>query len=78
MQLVRTTIRLKDTLKKAVERKAFDDDMTLQEIFNDALEKYLDQEGRKEAKRIVFGTHRLGVNLDNLTRDDYYSEPDVS
>lgn len=78
MELVRTTLRLKPNLKKAAERKALEEDMTLQEIFNDALEKYLEQEGRKEARKIVFGTHRLGAPLDNLTRDDYYPDPDAS
>ena len=78
MQLVRTTLRLKPNLKKAAERKALEEDTTLQEIFNMALEKYLESEGKKEAKRIVFGTHRLGAPLDNLTRDDYYPDPDVS
>jgi hypothetical protein len=75
MQLVRTTIRLNEQLKKAVERKAFEENKTLQDIFNCALENYLEQEGKKSAKKILFRTHNLGAPLDNLTRDDYYSNP---
>ena len=53
---------------------ALKEDTTLQAIFNKALENYLNQEDKKEAKKIVFKTHNLGVALDNLTRDDYYDE----
>lgn len=73
--LVRTTLRVKDNLKKAAEQKALQDDITLQEIFNRALEHYLQKEAKKEAKKIVFKTHDLGVPLDNLTRKDFYPEP---
>lgn len=75
MQLVRTTLRLKPNLKKAAEHLALEENTTLQEIFNMALEKYLDQVGRKEARKIVFMNHDLGAPLDNLTRDDYYPDP---
>lgn len=75
MQLVRTTLRIKTTLKKAVEKKALEQDTTLQELFNLALERYLEEEGKKEAKKIVFKTHNLGAPLDNLRREDYYSDP---
>lgn len=72
MQLVRTTVRLNEQLKKIAERKALDENKSLQEILNRALEIYLEEEGKKEAKRIVFKTHNLGKPLDNLTRADYY------
>jgi uncharacterized membrane protein YukC len=72
MQLIRTTVRLNEQLKKSAERKALDDNKSLQEILNLALEKYLEEEGKKEAKRIVFKTHNLGKPLDNLTRADFY------
>ena len=75
MQLVRTTIRLNSQLKKFAERKALEDDISLQKIVNIALEKYLEDEGKKEAKKIIFKTHHLGKPLDNLTRDDYYQDP---
>ena len=75
MQLIRTTIRLKSQLKKIAEHKALEENSTLQEIVNTALEKYLDSEGKKEAKQIIFKTHHLGEPLDNLTRDDYYQDP---
>lgn len=75
MQLVRTTIRLREPLKKAAERIALEENTTLQEIFNRALENYMQQEGRKEAKKIVFITHDLGAPLDNLRRKDYYPDP---
>lgn len=75
MQLVRTTLKLRKDLKKEAERKAWEDDTTLQELFNKALENYLYKQARKEAKKIVFKTHHLGEPLDNLTRDDYYQDP---
>ncbi len=73
--LVRTTLRIKEQLKKNAEKKALQDDITLQEVFNRALEQYLENESKKEAKKIVFKTHDLGVPLDNLTRKDFYPEP---
>jgi hypothetical protein len=75
MQLVRTTIRLNEQLKKSAERIAIEKDKSLQEIFNHALERYLEQEGAKEAKKIVFKTHDLGEPLDNLKRADFYPSP---
>lgn len=73
--LVRTTLRIKESLKKSAQQKALQDDVTLQEIFNRALEHYLENEAKKEAKKIVFKTHDLGVPLDNLTRGDFYDDP---
>ncbi|MBI2613295.1 MAG: hypothetical protein HYW62_00765 [Candidatus Levybacteria bacterium] len=75
MQLIRTTLRLKENLKKRAEKKAFDENTSLQAIFNSALEQYLEKDAKKQAKRIVFKTHDLGVNLDNLRREDFYPEP---
>lgn len=73
--LVRTTLRIREDLKKNAERKALQDDVTLQDIFNRALEDYLNKEAKEEAKKIVFKTHDFGVPLDNLKRKDYYPEP---
>ena len=78
MQMVRTTLRLKEDVKKALERKAFEDDTTLQNLFNHALEQYLEKDASNKAKKIVFKTHNFGVPLDNLTRKDYYSEPKIT
>ncbi len=75
--LVRTTLRLNENLKKTAEKKALQDDVTLQEIFNRALEEYLEKNARCEAKKIIFKTHSLGEPLDNLTRDDFYPDPKV-
>ena len=74
--LIRTTLRLQDNLKKTAQRKALLDDVTLQEIFNKALAQYLEKDAKKEAKRIVFKSHHLGKKLDNLTRSDYYPDPE--
>ena len=75
--LKRTTLRINENLKKVAELKALRDNLTLQEIFNRALEQYLRKDANKEAKRIVFKTHDLGEPLDNLTRRDFYSEPKI-
>lgn len=73
--LVRTTLRIKENLKKSAELKALQDDISLQDVFNRALEHYLDKEAAIEAKKIVFKAHDLGKPLDNLKRADYYSKP---
>lgn len=73
--LIRTTLRVKENLKKSAELKALQDDVSLQEIFNSALEYYLEKEAKKEAKKVVFKTHDLGKPLDNLKRTDYYPKP---
>ena len=75
MQLIRTTLRLKENLKKRAERKALDENTSLQAIFNAALELYLEKEAKSRAKKIIFKTHDLGVPLDNLRREDFYPEP---
>ena len=73
--LVRTTLRLKENIKRSAEKKAHEDNTTLQDIFNRALEEYLEKDAKKQAKKIVFKTYHLGKNLDNLTRDDFYPDP---
>lgn len=73
--LVRTTLRIKDHLKKSAELRALQLNLSLQDLFNHALEHYLEEEAKTEAKRLVFKTHNLGKPLDNLTRADYYSKP---
>lgn len=77
MQLIRTTLRIKTNLKKAAEKKAVEEDISLQDIFNQALEDYLDKKALGKAKELVFKTHDLGKPLDNLRRSDYYAEPDI-
>lgn len=74
-KLVRTTLRIKENLKKIASHKALQENTTLQEIFNRSLEQYLEKEARKRAKGIIFKTHHLGEPLDNLTRDDFYPDP---
>lgn len=73
--LMRTTLRIEENLKRIAEQKALEEDTTLQAIFNEALESYLQKEAEKKAKKIVFKTHDLGVPLDNLTREDFYPKP---
>lgn len=73
--LVRTTLRLQENLKKSAERKALEEDTSLQAVFNRALEEYLKKTARRSAKKIVFNTHNLGEPLDKLTRDDFYPDP---
>lgn len=75
MQLQRTTLRIKEHLKKAAELKALEENTTLQNIFNKALAAYLAKDAKKKAKKLVFKSFDLGVPLDNLTRDNYYDDP---
>lgn len=75
MQLIRTTLRLRSDLKKAVERKALEADTSFQAFVHRALEDYLVKSATHKARRLVFHAHNLGVPLDNLTRDDFYPDP---
>lgn len=70
--MIRTSVRLKENLKRIVERRAMEENTTLQEIFNRALEAYLEEDAKRWAKRIVFKTHNLGKPLDGLRRKDFY------
>jgi hypothetical protein len=74
MNLTRTTLRINTNLKRAAEKRATEEDTTLQAVFNEALEQYLDKKARSLAKKIVFHTHDLGKPLDNLKRSNYYPE----
>ncbi|OGK46433.1 hypothetical protein A2963_01540 [Candidatus Roizmanbacteria bacterium RIFCSPLOWO2_01_FULL_40_13] len=74
MQLIRTTLRIKENLKEALEKRALEEKKTLQDLFNAAIEKFIHEEAEKKAKRIIFRTHDLGEKLDNLRRKDYYSD----
>jgi hypothetical protein len=72
MNMIRTTLRLDPRLKKDAEKQAIENGTTLQALFNDALEDYLNNKAKSKAKKIVFHTHDLGEPLDNLRRGDYY------
>lgn len=75
MNFIRTTLRLQENLKRSAQQKALEERTTLQDIFNRALENYLEKEAKRQAKKIVFKTHNLGAPLDNLRRKDFYPEP---
>ncbi|MEX0896113.1 MAG: hypothetical protein WDZ94_04245 [Patescibacteria group bacterium] len=76
MQLepTRTTIRLSPPLKKAAQKKAVELDISFQTLLSKALQRYLEYEAKKEAKKIVFRSKDIGVPLDNLTREDIYAD----
>ena len=72
MNVIRTTLRLNEDIKVRAEHLAIEENRTLQDIFNDALQRYIEEKGKKKAKKIYFISHDLGTPLDNLTRDTYY------
>lgn len=74
MNTIRTTLRLAPELKRAAEKQAIESGTTLQALFNNALDQYLNANAKAKAKKIVFHTHDLGEALDNLRRGDYYPE----
>lgn len=78
MELVRTTLRLKKNLKLAAQRIAFEERTTLQAVLNAALLEYIAGRKLKSQKKIKIKSFNLGASLDNLTRDDYYDDPDFS
>jgi len=76
--MIRTTLRLNDDLKHQAEQRALDEDTTLQDVFNRALDQYLRKAAKRDARKIVFKTHSLGVPLDHLDRSDYYPDIDIN
>lgn len=66
---------MQGNLKRMAEKRAYEEDTSLQEIFNKALASYLEKEAQRETKRIIFKTHNLGKPLDNLKRADFYPRP---
>lgn len=72
MQLVRTTLRLDKSLKEEAKELALKEKTTLKEVFNKALSDFVMNKARNRAKKMVIHAHDLGVNLNNLTRDDIY------
>lgn len=75
--LIRTTLRLNENLKKSVDQLALDEGTTVQDIFNRAVESYLKKDAKKKVRKIIFKPHSLGVDLDNLTREDFYPDPKI-
>ena len=75
MQYTRTTVRIQTPIKKAADLLAAQGNLTFQTIINQALSKYLNSAQQDIAKKITFKTVNLGKGFDNLTRDDYYDEP---
>ena len=78
MQLVRTTLRLDSDLKKSAEMLALKNNQSFQDIVATALKDYLKNSAKNEAKILFLPSHDLGAPLDNLTRDDYYDEPNFN
>ncbi len=74
MQVQRTTLRLEPNLKKQVLALAAEQNTSMQAICNLALRNYLKTVAQKTATKILFKTHDLGTQLENLTRDDYYDD----
>lgn len=70
--MLRTTLRLQPQLKKLAQKKALEKNLTLQEIFNQALAEYLRKDFKEKARKLIVKTHNLGVPLDDLKRGDYY------
>ena len=79
MQLVRTTIRLKAPLKKEAEKLALAEEITFQEIMNLALRNFVEAKNKERTKKkLKIKPVDMGINLDKITRDEIYGEPDFS
>ena len=78
MKTVRTTLRIEEPLKKAVEKRALDQNTTFQKLFNDALRMFVNDINTNAIKEIVFIDKAVDKNMNNLSRKDYYEiEPGV-
>jgi hypothetical protein len=73
-QLVRTTVRLPQQLKKDADHAAIELDISFQDLVEKALARFLQEKNRIKAKEIVFKSKPLGKDLDNLTREDIYAD----
>lgn len=70
MNMIRTSLRLKSELKKEAEIRALKENITFQELFNDALYDFL--KGKKRINKIVFNDKPISKKMNHLTRDDIY------
>ncbi len=74
MQLIRTTIRLPQQMKTAVEITAIKQRTTFQPIVTQAISQYMQKNTTKNLKKIKFMSKNLGSSLDNLTREEIYAD----
>ena len=74
MKMVRTTLRIEEGLSQSLSEYAYKHKVSKQKILNDALRQHFVLEGKKKRKKLVFCSKGLGVNLDNLTRADFYDD----
>lgn len=74
MKTIRTTFRIEEQLKKEADKKAFDLNITLQKLFNDALRMLLKDLSKKKASRVVLFSKPVDKRIDNLTRDEIYED----
>lgn len=72
MITVKTTLNLNKQLKKMAERKALEEDTTLQEVINKALYNELVAGAVRKTKDIIFTPKAVDKNMGNLTRKDFY------
>lgn len=76
MALIRTTIRMEERTKKDAELLAIEENTTFQEIVNTAVKEHIrSKKVSKGPVKIKFADLDLG-GIDNLSRSDYYDEPD--
>lgn len=74
MQLTRTTVRLQKPLQLAAKRKAQELDISFQTLVQRALESYLAEVSKMKARDLTITGKHMGVELDNLIREDLYAD----
>lgn len=79
MQTARTTIEIDKGLLKMAKQMAIEEDKTLKQIINEALEKLVDIEANEryrkkktQAKRYPFRAYNLGKIKGTLSREEIY------
>lgn len=72
MKTIRTTLRIEESLKKAVEQKALNENTTFQKLFNDALRMFINDLSKKKSKEIIFLKKAVDKKINNLTRKEFY------
>jgi hypothetical protein len=76
MALIRTTLRIEQNLKKEAEKMALEQGLTLQYIFNEALRNAVTTKKPTTKKPDVIFYDKAIIGMpENLTRDDFYENP---
>jgi len=71
----RTTIVLDQGTKYLLAKLALERGVSQSQLITEALNRFIAQEAKKKAKRLILLNHSLGAKLNRLARKDFYENP---